>query len=157
MKILISDIYLKGKDNCDWKDGYELYYAFKSLGYECDIAGKNGDIPEAEIPNIANNYDLVIITENYHQYSQWEWWNWKEVKTPKLFWAIDTHLIDFTDFINYHNIDYVAFNNKRDIDKMITSAKKFWLPYGISKKHYGVDYETEKVHDITFIGRKEKK
>jgi len=152
MKILISDIYLAGKDNCDWKDGYELYYAFQSLGYQCDIAGKNGTIPETEIPNIAHNYDLIIITENYPQYSNWQWWNWREIKTPKLFWAIDTHLIDFTDFINYHKIDYVAFNNKRDIDKMITSAKKFWLPYGISKKHYGVDYETEKVHDISFIG-----
>ena len=61
MKILISDIYLTGRDNCDWKDGYELYYAFQNLGYQCDIAGKNGDIPEAEIPNISNNYDLVII------------------------------------------------------------------------------------------------
>ncbi len=152
MKILISDIYLAGKDNCDWKDGYELYYAFQSLGYQCDIAGKNGIIPETEIPNIAHNYDLIIITENYPQYSNWQWWNWREIKTPKLFWAIDTHLIDFTDFINYHKIDYVAFNNKRDIDKMITPAKKFWLPYGISKKHYGVDYETEKIHDISFIG-----
>lgn len=152
MKILISDIYLAGRDNCDWKDGYELYYAFKNLGYECDIAGKNGVIPETEIPNIAYNYDLIIITENYPQYSNWQWWNWNEVKTPKLFWAIDTHLIDFTDFINYHEIDYVAFNNKRDIDRMVTSAKKFWLPYGISKKHYGVDYETVKVHDISFIG-----
>ena len=152
MKILISDIYLAGRDNCDWKDGYELYYAFQSLGYQVDIAGKNGIIPETEIPNIAHNYDIIIITENYPQYSNWQWWNWREIKTPKLFWAIDTHLIDFTDFINYHKIDYVAFNNKRDIDKMITSAKKFWLPYGISKKHYGVDYETEKVHDISFIG-----
>lgn len=152
MKILISDIYLSGRDNCDWKDGYELYYAFQNLGYQCDIAGKNGKIPETEIPNIANNYDLIIITENYPQYSNWNWWNWKEIKTPKLFWAIDTHLIDFTNFINYHEIDYVAFNNKRDIDKVITSAKKFWLPYGISKKHYGVDYESEKVHDISFIG-----
>ena len=152
MKILISDIYLAGRDNCDWKDGYELYYAFKNLGYECDIAGKNGVIPETEIPNIAHNYDLIIITENYPQYSNWQWWNWKEIKTPKLFWAIDTHLIDFTDFINYHEIDYVAFNNKRDIDRMVTSAKKFWLPYGISKKHYGVDYETVKLHDISFIG-----
>ena len=152
MKILISDIYLAGRDNCDWKDGYELYYAFQSLGYQVDIAGKNGIIPETEIPNIAHNYDLIIITENYPQYSNWQWWNWREIKTPKLFWAIDTHLIDFTDFINYHKIDYVAFNNKRDIDKMITSAKKFWLPYGISKKHYGVNYETEKVNDISFIG-----
>lgn len=152
MKILISDIYLAGRDNCDWKDGYELYYAFQSLGYQVDIAGKNGIIPETEIPNIAHNYDLIIITENYPQYSNWQWWNWREISTPKLFWAIDTHLIDFTDFINYHKIDYVAFNNKRDIDKMVTSAKKFWLPYGISKKHYGFEYANEKVHDVSFIG-----
>ena len=152
MKILISDIFLAGKDNCDWKDGYELYYAFKSLGYECDIAGKNGVIPETEIPNIAHNYDLVVITENYPEYSNWQWWNWVDIKTPKLFWAIDTHLIDFSHFIDFHNIDYVAFNNKNDMDRMVTRAKKIWLPYGISKKHYGVDTGEEKVHDITFIG-----
>ena len=52
MKILISDVFLKGKSNSDWKEGYELFYAFKNLGYECDIAGVDGDIPETEIPKI---------------------------------------------------------------------------------------------------------
>jgi len=149
MKILISDIFLAGKDNCDWKDGYELYYAFKSLGYECDIAGKNGVIPETEIPNIAHNYDLVVVTENYPEYGGWQWWNWVDIKTPKLFWAIDTHLKDFSNFVDFNNFDYVAFNNKRDMDYMVTRAKKIWLPYGISKKHYGVDNNEGKVHDVT--------
>lgn len=152
MKILISDVYLKGRDNCDWKDGFELYYAFKSLGYDCDIAGKDCDIPETEIPNIAHKYDLIILSENYPQISGWSWYNWKSIKTPKLFWAIDTHSIDYGPFINYHEFDYVAFNNKVDMEKMVTNAKKIWLPYGISKKHYDINNNITKENDIVFIG-----
>ena len=152
MKILVSDIYLNGRDNHDWKDGYQLYYALKNLGYQCDIAGKNAEIPETEIPSIANNYDLVIISENYPEYSQWKWWNWKEIKIPKLFWAIDTHLVDFTNFINTHSIDYVAFNNKVDMNKINCSSKKIWMPYGVSKKHFDINYEEKKIYDISFIG-----
>ena len=152
MRILISDVFLKGRDNCDWKDGFELYYAFKNLGYECDIAGKDCPIHETEIPKISNDYDLIVVTENYPQYSGWSWWNWAEIKTPKLFWAIDTHLIDFAPFINYSNFDYVAFNNKSDMPKMETQAKKIWLPYGISKTHYGMESKEDKIYDISFIG-----
>lgn len=152
MKILVSDIYLAGQDNCDWKEGFEIYYALKNLGYECDIAGKNCQIPETSIPHIANNYDLIIISENYPQYSQWKWWDWSKIKTPKLFWAIDTHLVNFTSFVESNKIDYVAFNNKVDMDKMEIRAKKIWFPYGISQAHYGINYDVNKEHDLVFIG-----
>jgi spore maturation protein CgeB len=152
MKILVCDVYLKGRENCDWKDGFELYYALKNLGYECDIAGKNCVIPETKIPEISKNYDLIIITENYPTYSGWTWWNWKEIKTPKLFWAIDTHLIDFTNFINDNNIDFVAFNNRNHMTKFETNSKNFWFPYGISNIHYNIENNEEKIHDIIFIG-----
>ena len=152
MKILVVDIKLIGQKNEDWKEGFEIYYALLNLGHDCDIAGKNCEISETLIPEIAHKYDLIIISENYHQFSNWKWWNWIEVKTPKLFWAIDTHLVDFTTFIQDQHIHYVAFNNKEDIDKMRVSSKKIWLPYGISKKHYGVNYSDEKIYDVSFIG-----
>jgi glycosyltransferase involved in cell wall biosynthesis len=151
MKILIADVLLVGRPNYDWKEGYELCYAFRELGYTCDVAGPNGEISELEIPNISNNYDLIIITENYPQYSGWRWWNWSEIKTPKLFWAIDTHLIDFMPWISSSNIDYVAFNNPQDLDKYKLS-NSFWMPYAASKTHQMIKYSDKKVRDVVFIG-----
>ena len=86
MKILIVDRLCIGQKNSDWKEGYEFYYAFKNLGYDCDIAGLNCFISEENIPIISKKYDLIIITENYPV--GWKWWDWSSIKTPKLFWAI---------------------------------------------------------------------
>ena len=141
MKILIADILLKS-DNSDWKEGYELCYAFRDMGHECDVYGPNGELSELEIPLVANNYDLVIITENYPHHSGWKWWNWKSVKTPKLFWAIDTHLINFLPWIEHDNINFVAFNNPQDLDKY-QLENSFWMPYGASKKHHMIKYTDE--------------
>jgi hypothetical protein len=151
MKILMSDIFLAGQENCDWKEGFEFLYAFRNLGHTCDIAGKNCKIPEQEIPYIANNYDLVIITENYPRESGWNWWNWKEIKTRKLFWAIDTHLVNFLPWIEESNIDYVAFNNPQDLEKY-KLPNSFWMPYAASEKHHLIEYTNEKTRDLVFIG-----
>jgi hypothetical protein len=151
MKILIADILLAGQQNFDWKEGYELCYAFRNIGHECDVAGVNGKISELEIPNIAHNYDLIIITENYPIDSRWQWWDWKEIKTPKLFWAIDAHIIDFRYWFKNVNMDYIAFNNPEDIiDYNLPNS--FWLPYAASKKHGLIEYTKEKKRDIVFIG-----
>jgi Glycosyl transferases group 1 len=152
MKILIADVLLKGKPHEDWKEGYEFKYAFQNLGHECDVFGPHGDFSELDIPNLVQNYDFVLITENYPSYSGWQWWNWKEITKPKVFWAIDTHIINFQNFINESKIDIVGFNNKKDIDKYVLNADKFWLPYGISKKRYGKNNMYPKEYDITFIG-----
>lgn len=149
MKILIADILLYGKTNADWKEGYELMYAFKNLGYHCDITGPHSNIPETSIPDIADNYDLIIITDNYP--SGWKWWGWENIKTPKLFWAIDTHLFNYLPWIQAAKIDHVAFNNPQDIIKYnLTSS--FWMPYAASKKHHMIKYTSEKVRDLVFIG-----
>jgi glycosyltransferase involved in cell wall biosynthesis len=150
MKILIADILLKS-DNSDWKEGYELCYAFRDMGHECDVYGPNGELSELEIPLVANNYDLVIITENYPHHSGWKWWNWESVKTPKLFWAIDTHLINFLPWLQSDNINFVAFNNPQDLDKY-QLENSFWMPYGASKKHHMIKYTDEKIRDVVFIG-----
>jgi len=151
MKILISDVLLKDKLHSDWKEGWEFYYAFKNLGYDCEIAGKNCPIPETEIPNIANEFDLIIITENYPNYSGWSWWNWGEITTKKLFWAIDTHLVSYNNWIQRDRIDYIAFNNPDDMKKY-NLPNSFWMPYASSEKHYFKKYTTEKIYDIVFIG-----
>lgn len=151
MKILIADVLLAGKPNYNWKEGYELCYAFRNLGHDCDVVGPNGTICETEIPTIYKNYDFVIITENYPQYSGWKWWNWKDVKIPKVFWAIDTHLIDFLPWINDSNIEYVAFNNPDDIQKYNLN-NSFWMPYAASRKHQMIEYTNSKIRDIVFIG-----
>jgi hypothetical protein len=152
MKILIADVLLKDKPHSDWKEGWEFYYAFKNLGYECEIAGKNCPIPETEIPNIANKFDLVIITENYpRHHSGWSWWNWKSINTKKLFWAIDTHLINYNNWISNDKIDYVAFNNLSDMKKY-QIKNSFWMPYAASSIHHCKQYTDIKDKDAVFIG-----
>ncbi len=150
MKILIADILING-ENSDWKEGYELCYAFRNLGHECDVYGPNGQKSELEIPLVAHLYDLIIITENYPSYSGWKWWNWSEINTPKLFWAIDTHLINFLPWIQSSKINYVAFNNPEDLTRY-NLPNSFWLPYGASKTHHMIKYSTEKTRDLVFIG-----
>ncbi len=152
MRILIADIFLRGAPNQGWKEGYALKYALENLGHECLVAGPDSEISELEIPNIANNFDLAIISENYPSYSDWKWWNWKEIKIPKLFWAIDTHLVNFKSFIENNNIDFVAFNNKLDMEKMDIKSNKIWFPYAVSKYHYDIEFNEGKQYDITFIG-----
>jgi hypothetical protein len=149
MKILIVDCFLAGQKNSDWKEGYEFYYAFKNLGYDCDIAGRNGIISEDKIPLIANKYDLIIITENYPQ--GWRWWDWRTITTPKLFWAIDTHIVNYLPWIQQSNIDIVAFNNPGDM-KFYPLDKKFEMPYASSRLHHMITYTNEKKRDIVFIG-----
>jgi hypothetical protein len=151
MKILIADILLVGQKNIDWKEGYELCYAFRNLGHECDVAGRNGEISEMEIPLIANKYELIIITENYPHNSGWRWWNWHEIKTPKMFWAIDTHLVDYLPWIKHAGIDYVAFNNPQDMIRY-NLKNSFWMPYAASRKHQMIQYTDEKIRDTVFIG-----
>lgn len=150
MKILIADILLGG-DNSDWKEGYELCYAFRNLGHECDVYGPNGENSEVEIPLVAHLYDLAIITENYPGYSNWKWWDWGSIKIPKLFWAIDTHIVNFLPWLKSSDINYVAFNNPQDLDKY-KLPNSFWMPYAASKIHHMIKYTDEKVRDKVLIG-----
>jgi spore maturation protein CgeB len=149
MKILIADVLLYGKPHSDWKEGYEFMYAFKNLGYECHIAGPYGDICETKIPEISKDYDLIIITDNYP--NGWKWWDWKLISTPKLFWAIDTHLVNYLPWILNSKIDIVAFNNPIDIPKY-NLKNSFWMPIAASKKHHMIKYSDKKIRDIVFIG-----
>lgn len=151
MKILIADILLVDKPHSDWKEGYEFCYAFRNLGHECDVYGPNGEKSELEIPLVAHLYDLILITENYWNYSGWKWWDWGSIKTTKVFWAIDTHLVNYRPFIEQGKIDYIAFNNKEDFEKYNIS-NSFWMPLAVSKKHFGVRYISEKTRDIALIG-----
>jgi hypothetical protein len=151
MKILIADVLLAGRPHSDWKEGYELCYSFRNLGHQADVYGPNGENSELDIPKVTNDYDLVIITENYPGYSGWKWWNWSEIKTPKLFWAIDTHLVNFLSWIQQSGIDYVAFNNPQDIEKY-QLQNSFWMPYAASKTHQMIKYTDKKIRDSVFIG-----
>jgi hypothetical protein len=116
------------------------------------VAGpKLGQISDLDIPNIASNYDLIIITENYPRESGWRWWNWAEIKTPKLFWAIDAHIVDYKSWILQSKIDYIAFNNPEDLEEY-NLPNSFWMPYAASKKHGLIRYSNEKNRNIVFIG-----
>lgn len=151
MKILIADVLLHGRPHSDWKEGYEFCYAFRNLGHECDVFGPHGVNSEVDIPKVANQYDFVLVTENYPGYSGWKWWNWQDVKIPKLFWAIDTHLVNFSQWILQSNFDFVAFNNPEDINKY-GSRNSFFMPYAASVKHHIHSYTNDKTRDIVFVG-----
>lgn len=151
MKILIADVLMAGKPNFDWKEGYELCYAFRNLGHEADVFGPNGINSELNIPHESKKYDLIIITENYPGASGWKWWDWGSIDTPKLFWAIDTHLINFIPWIKTAKIDFVAFNNPGDIE-IYGLENSFWMPYAGSRPHHMKKYSEDKVRECVFIG-----
>lgn len=153
MKILVVDRLLRGKPNADWKEGWEFFYAFNEMGHQADIAGPDCPIDDKYIPEIADAYDFIMITENYWSCMQptpWKFWGWDKIKTFKIFWAVDTHLIDYTQWVKEAGIDLIACNNRIDLNKF--SCPSFWLPYGVSDRHFGIKNEPGKKRDIAFIG-----
>ena len=150
-RILIAEVRLSGAPHAEWKEGYELCHAFRSLGCTCDVAGPGGTIPETRIPEIAGDYDLVLITENYPQASGWKWWDWKSIRTPKMFWAIDTHLVDYRPWIRSAGIGTVAFNNPDDMERY-GLASSFFMPYAASRRRFSAGPARNPVRDLGFIG-----
>jgi glycosyltransferase involved in cell wall biosynthesis len=155
MKIMIVDVYLKGQDNSDWKEGYEFMYAFRNLGHQADVFGPFGEFSETQIQEMSNFYDFILITENYptpwNGINGWKWWGFENIKIPKIFWAIDTHLVNYLSWINHAKIDIVAFNNPQDMLKY-NLKNSFFMPYAVSKKHHLINYATEKKRNLVFIG-----
>lgn len=145
MRILCCDIRLAGKPHHDWKEGYELMYAFRSLGHTCDVAGPNGlDYTETDIPRIAYRYDLIVVTENYPE-RVWKWWNWSEIRTPKVYWAIDTHVRRFPWLSSFQ---WIAYNIKEHVQ----GPNGFWMPYALSTTHQRDTTVYPKIYDTVFIG-----
>lgn len=145
MRILCCDVRLAGKPHHDWKEGYELMYAFRNLGHTCDVAGPNGlQFTERDIPRIAHRYDLVIVTDNYPEHV-WKWWKWNEIQTPKLFWAIDTHVRGFPWLSSF---DWVAYNIKEHVQ----GSRGFWMPYALSTTHQRDTTLYPKIYNTIFIG-----
>jgi hypothetical protein len=152
MRILCCDVRLAGKPHHDWKEGYELMYAFRNLGYTCNIAGPySTQYSERDIPFIANRYDLIIVTENYPTPSVWKWWNWKSISTPKLFWALDTHIHDYRSIIYGGRFNYVAFGIKRSIEEY-KFPMSFPLYYGLSTVHQKDNSILPKEYNTVFLG-----
>lgn len=152
MRILCADVRLVGKPHHDWKEGYELMYAFRKLGVQCDIAGPNGlQYTETDIPRIARNYDLIIITENYPSPSTWKWWNWASIRTPKLFWAIDTHMMNYHHFLVTSGMKYVAFAIRRH-QQEYGLPNSFPMYYGLSTIHHWNPTVYPKEYDTVFLG-----
>jgi len=145
MRILCADVRLAGKPHHDWKEGYELMYAFRNLGIQCDIAGPNGlQYTELDIPRIAHRYDLILVTENYPE-GVWKWWNWEVIRTPKLFWAIDTHIRRFPWMSSFQ---WVAYN----IREHVSPPKGVWMPYALSTVHQRDTNVYPKLYDAIFLG-----
>jgi len=153
MKILIADRLIKGQPNSDWKEGWEFYYAFNNLGHKADIAGPDCPIDDADIPKIHKEYDFILITENYWPDptpTAWKFWDWGKISTPKIFWAIDSHLIDFRPHFEKMKVNMVLCNIAEHVNNY--GIPGMWLPYGISKKHFGADLVKTKTENIVFVG-----
>lgn len=158
MRILCADVRLAGKPHHDWKEGYELMYAFRRLGHTCDIAGPNG-VPytELDIPRIAPFYQLIIVTENYPFIRTdvaprgWRWWNWGQITTPKLFWAIDTHVNDYRELIRQGRFNYVAFTNRQHMLEYGLN-NSFAMHYALSQVHQKLNETHPKQYECIFLG-----
>jgi len=151
MRILCADVYLTGKPHAEMKEGFQLMYAFRSLGVKCDIAGPGCEISELSIPRIAHLYDLIVITENYPLHSRWKWWDWGSIQTPKFFWAIDTHVLDCHNFIQQGRINYVGFAIKRSMEQYKFPASMI-LHYALSTRHQYFPLPESKIRDTVFLG-----
>lgn len=158
MRILCADRRLAGKPHHDWKEGYELMYAFRSLGHTCDIAGPNGIVyTELDIPRIAPFYNLIVITENYpyvksgDEVRGWKWWDWASISTPKLFWAIDTHLHDYSWIFQNGRLDFVAFAIARHKQEYAL-ANSMIMYYALSRRHQFLNETYPKQYECIFIG-----
>jgi hypothetical protein len=144
MRILCVDIRLPGHTRYDWKEGYELAYAFRALGHTCHVAGPGGrPYREIDIPYICHRYDLIVVTENYPSPRTWRWWDWASIRTPKLYWAIDTHIRDFPWISHF---DWVAYSIREH------ATAGLWLPYGLSVRHQRDTNVYPKKYDAIFIG-----
>lgn len=127
-------------------------YAFRNLGYTCDVAGPNGfQFSERDIPRIAHRYDLIVVTENYPYPSTWKWWDWGSIPTPKVFWALDTHIHDYRPLIQSGRFDYVAFGIKRSM-MIYNLPRSFVLYYGVSTTHQKLTNVEPKLYNTIFIG-----
>ena len=141
-----------GKPHHDWKEAYEFMYAFRNLGHTCDVAGPHSlQYSERDIPSIASRYDLIIVTENYPHPSVWKWWDWGSISTPKLFWALDTHLNDYRPLIQSGKFDYVAFGIKRSMEEY-GLPRSFPLYYGLSTVHQKDMSVVPKEYNTVFLG-----
>jgi len=153
MNILIADRLIKGRPNADWKEGWEFYYAFNNIGHKADIAGPDCPIDDADIPKIHKEYDFILITENYWPDptpTAWKFWDWGKISTPKIFWAIDSHLIDFRPYFEKMKVNMVLCNIAEHVNNY--GIPGMWMPYGVSKKHFGTSLPNKKQYDIVFIG-----
>ena len=158
MRILCADIRLAGRPHHDWKEGYELMYAFRNLGHTCDVAGPNGIVyTEMDIPRIARFYHPIVITENYPyapidgKVKGWKWWDWPSISTPKLFWAIDTHVQDYTWFFQNSGLSFVAFSISKH-QREYNLARSFVMHYGLSRCHQFLNETHPKQYDCIFMG-----
>lgn len=158
MRVLCVDTRLAGRPHHDWKEGYELMYAFHAIGVSCDIAGPHGTkYTELDIPRIARFYDLIVITENYPHTSTelapraWRWWNWARISTPKLFWAIDTHINDYRPMIREGRFNWVAFAIASH-QKEYGFPKSFVMHYALSRRHQFLAESPAKEYDCIFLG-----
>jgi len=151
-RILFVDRFLTGRPNALRKEGFELFAAAQRLGLTAVIAGRDCQISEREIPKVAGDFDLVVISENYPDADGgWDWWDWSSIKTPKCFWAIDTHLVDYRQWIRNSNIGFVGYNNRQHLQNQ-RDVHGFWLPYGLSLDVYDNLLPTSKTDDVVFIG-----
>lgn len=158
MRILCVDVRLAGKPHHDWKEGYELMYAFRKLGHTCDVAGPNGIVyTELDIPRIARFYNLIVVTENYPFTKTdvapqgWRWWNWEQITTPKLFWAIDTHVNDYRPLIQQGRFSHVAFTNRQHMLEYGLN-NSFVMHYALSRVHQKLNEMHPKQYECIFLG-----
>jgi hypothetical protein len=158
MRVLCADVRLEGKPHHDWKEGYELMYAFRNLGIQCDVAGPHGwKYTELDIPRIAPFYDLIVVTENY-PFTQtdtvprgWRWWDWGRISTRKVFWAFDTHIHNYKPIIEVGRFHYAAFAIKRSKEEY-GIPNSFVLHYALSKVHHWYPEVLPKEYECIFLG-----
>jgi hypothetical protein len=162
LRILLLDT-VPGRAPVAAKEGSRLLVAFRRLGHEAEILGPGFTDRLDQIPSVAEDFDLCVLTDNYP--GLWPWSDFGRIRIPKVFWAIDTHLQTF-DFLGPQGFNFILFNNythmRPFVDRLGPNAIDgyAYFPYATDPlfaasidddEHFRIDGVTEG-RDIVFVG-----
>lgn len=144
MKFLIVQENGRHDKNRAFRECFSIQRALTSLGNECCVWGK-GHNNFNEVPRFSD-YDVIFDVENYDS----DWLpDLREIKSKKLFWAIDTHCHSYGFYANKiqrHGYD-IVFQSTRKFAK----TDDEWLP-NCYDSHLVRNMHLDKTHSIGFCG-----
>jgi hypothetical protein len=145
----------RGRHEANWqfRESENFRRAFAKLGVKCEVWGLGQPTFSTPFEEIAKDYDVVFVVENYDQ-QQWLP-DFSKVNKLKVFWSIDSHcaLYQHVFFSKISNFD-IHLNSTQGYLKHFTShsGKCLWFPNAYPDDLIDHRPQVQKVHDLGFCG-----